>query len=79
MAHHKRKRRKDARAGCLLCKPHKSNGFKGTKMAKRRQERRADEYQAAAIQQIGWGLIPDAGQKQSIPDVLHTSLPKSTR
>jgi hypothetical protein len=26
MAHHKRKRPKSRRAGCLLCKPHKANG-----------------------------------------------------
>jgi len=25
--HHRRKRPKSARAGCLLCKPHKANGF----------------------------------------------------
>jgi hypothetical protein len=24
--HHKRKRPKNARSGCLLCKPHKANG-----------------------------------------------------
>lgn len=24
--HHKRKRPKNARAGCLFCKPHKANG-----------------------------------------------------
>lgn len=24
--HHKRKRPKNARAGCLMCKPHKANG-----------------------------------------------------
>jgi hypothetical protein len=28
MAHHKRKRPKTRRAGCLLCKPHKRNGTK---------------------------------------------------
>ena len=28
MAHHKRRKRKEARAGCLLCKPHKSCGAK---------------------------------------------------
>jgi hypothetical protein len=28
MAHHKRRRPKNARAGCLLCKPHKMNGAK---------------------------------------------------
>jgi hypothetical protein len=27
MAHHKRKRRKNRRAGCLMCKPWKVNGF----------------------------------------------------
>jgi len=27
MAHHKRKRAKNRRAGCLLCKPWKMNGF----------------------------------------------------
>ena len=26
MAHHKRRRAKNQRAGCLLCKPHKANG-----------------------------------------------------
>jgi hypothetical protein len=26
MAHHKRRRPKNRRAGCLLCKPHKVNG-----------------------------------------------------
>jgi hypothetical protein len=26
MAHHKRGRPKNRRAGCLLCKPHKANG-----------------------------------------------------
>ena len=28
MAHHKRRRPKNRRAGCLLCKPHKANGAK---------------------------------------------------
>jgi hypothetical protein len=28
MAHHKRGRAKNQRAGCLLCKPHKMNGVK---------------------------------------------------
>jgi len=30
MAHHKRRRPKSRRAGCLCCKPHKANGVKGT-------------------------------------------------
>lgn len=28
MAHHKRRKPKNARAGCLMCKPHKANGAK---------------------------------------------------
>jgi len=28
MAHHKRRRPKNVRAGCLLCKPHKMSGWK---------------------------------------------------
>jgi hypothetical protein len=28
MAHHKRRRPKNTRAGCLLCKPHKMSGWK---------------------------------------------------
>ena len=27
MSHHKRCKRKNARAGCLMCKPHKMNGW----------------------------------------------------
>lgn len=27
--HHKRRKAKNARSGCLLCKPHKMNGAKG--------------------------------------------------
>jgi hypothetical protein len=29
--HHKRKRSKKQRAGCLLCKPHKMNGVRNSK------------------------------------------------
>lgn len=38
LMHHKRGRRKDIRAGCLLCKPHKANGQKGRKESKTWQE-----------------------------------------
>lgn len=31
MANHKRRRPKNRRAGCLLCKPHKANGVKKRK------------------------------------------------
>ena len=32
--HHKRGRPKNRRAGCQLCKPHKSNAFKGAQTAR---------------------------------------------
>lgn len=46
MANFKRKRPKNARAGCLMCKPHKMNGvkkderqlFRDTKRIKRAEE-----------------------------------------
>lgn len=38
MAHHKRRRPKSSRSGCILCKPHKHQGAKDTKAAQRRQE-----------------------------------------
>lgn len=41
MAHHKRKRAKNARSGCLACKPHKGNGCKGSKDGQTRQELKA--------------------------------------
>ena len=30
MPHHKRRRPKNRRAGCLMCKPHKMNGYSKT-------------------------------------------------
>jgi len=41
MAHHKRGKRKDLRAGCLWCKPHKGNGMKGNLGQQIRQEQKA--------------------------------------
>ena len=41
MANFKRKRRKNARSGCLFCKPHKSNGMKGTFECQTIQEKKA--------------------------------------
>lgn len=41
MANHKRGRRKNARAGCLLCKHWKANGMKGRLAMQTQQERRA--------------------------------------
>ena len=40
---HKRRRPKNRRAGCLLCKPHKMNGLKNARSVLTRQERRHRE------------------------------------
>ena len=40
MANHKRKKRKSARAGCIMCKPWKANGFKGSATSVRHSERK---------------------------------------
>ncbi len=41
MAHHKRRRPKNRRAGCLFCKPWKGNHAKGSLGSLRIQERKA--------------------------------------
>lgn len=41
MAHFKRGKAKSARAGCQLCKPHKSNAFKDTASARTPQEQQS--------------------------------------
>lgn len=43
MAHHKRGKRKSARAGCLMCKPWKGNGTKGSANGRTVKERRMRE------------------------------------
>jgi len=52
MAHHKRGRRKNARAGCLLCKMHKANGCRGGKYNRRRLEHRALISEKEQIQEL---------------------------
>lgn len=49
MGHHKRKRPKDRRGGCLFCKPHKSNANKDRKTEQTMQERRACEAERQAF------------------------------
>lgn len=39
--HHKRRRPKNRRAGCLYCKPHKANGAKGRAKQQTMQARKA--------------------------------------
>jgi hypothetical protein len=43
---HKRKRPKNRRAGCLLCKPYKANGAKGRTESQTLQERKARQKEA---------------------------------
>jgi len=46
---HKRKRPKNRRAGCLLCKPYKANGAKGQEASQTYQERKAGERAAHEV------------------------------
>lgn len=52
MAHHKRGKRKNVRAGCLLCKPHKSDGAKARLCNQTLQEKRSRF--TFAEQQVGY-------------------------
>lgn len=42
--HHKRKRPKSRRSGCLLCKPHKHQGWSKDKRLLPRDHRQAERY-----------------------------------
>lgn len=50
MAHHKRRKPKSSRAGCLLCKPHKANGAKSRLCNQTPQEKRS---RATHREQVG--------------------------
>ena len=50
--HHKRKRPKDRRAGCLLCKPHKANRAKGREENQTLQERKATKSEEAQREEL---------------------------
>lgn len=53
---HKRGRPKDRRAGCLLCKPHKSNANKGSER-NRRNDLPPEEYRNCVGGE--WDFCPD--------------------
>lgn len=61
--HHKRKRPKSRRAGCLLCKPHKANESKDKAESQTRQERRSrvaeKEQRDEAKREVGRRFRPD--------------------
>ncbi len=50
--HHKRRRPKNRRAGCLLCKPHKGNGLKGRAEAETAQDRKARASARAQLRDL---------------------------
>lgn len=62
--HHKRKRPKNRRAGCLSCKPWKVNHAKRTKANRPLQVRRADEAESERMPKgrsaRGGGMADDA-------------------
>lgn len=51
--HHKRRRAKNRRAGCLLCKPHKANGAKGRAAYAPVAVRRSDERVRDELAELG--------------------------
>jgi hypothetical protein len=53
--HHKRKRPKSRRAGCLLCKPHKANGCCADHKNMRFGDRRRYEAGAAQLRALRHG------------------------
>jgi hypothetical protein len=63
MAHHKRKRSKNQRAGCLLCKPWKMNGFAQDRLdaesfSDHRRRREADiELKQFQREPLGYGHL----------------------
>jgi hypothetical protein len=50
MAHHKRRRAKNRRAGCLLCKPQKANGYSKKKRMRPNTRRKAQDDLAVVAQ-----------------------------
>lgn len=52
MAHHKRRRPKSRRAGCLLCKPHKANGLKGCAHMMAPRDRRTRDQMDAQVREL---------------------------
>lgn len=55
MAHHKRRKRKSSRAGCICCKPWKANGMKNSSKwgSITVHERRARAREREQLQEIG--------------------------
>jgi hypothetical protein len=60
MAHHKRRRPKSRRAGCLYCKPYKANGAKKRKSSLRKQALQAIASEKEQIAEVP--LSPTAAE-----------------
>lgn len=58
MAHHKRRRAKNRRAGCLLCKPWKVNGYRTERAeGERFSDHRRRVATARAPRALGWARV----------------------
>ena len=55
MGHHKRRRPKSTRAGCLMCKPHKDQRRKDSLNSQTWQERKARLSEAEQRQELETG------------------------
>ena len=50
---HKRRRAKNRRAGCLLCKPHKGNGMKGLRDNETLQAKKSRAAAQTQLSEVG--------------------------
>lgn len=57
MANHKRKKPKNSRAGCLMCKPHKANGAKEKEKPsiRRKLQEETEETEENGADQVSTG------------------------
>ncbi len=58
MAHHKRRRAKNQRSGCIFCKPHKQNGWSPFRDPKRTDRQ---TWEAREKEREGRKEVNDAG------------------
>lgn len=65
---HKRGKPKKARSGCLMCKPHKHNGAKGSFINQTRQEQKAiideQDQQTDFVHSCDSSPTVDGGQEE---------------
>ena len=79
MAHHKRRRPKNARAGCLLCKPHKTNGAKCRHAPQELRAQVAGLQEAVAaleLAQVPGLAVPPAALKARLLATVATQPPR---